>query len=453
MTQTQPSLPPVVHDQASTGATLALIWLVLAFADETVRKGLESGTVLATALKDPVLVALGLLLWWRRPSLGRPLVPMVPWLFFAGASVLLTGTAGGPVFAIAAARTYVFLPLAAALLGAVVARRRPEMASLARLWLVLAIGACAVALLQDTTRSSLPLILQRRLYIERHPLAEADYVESVFASPQTFALVCITTFAYLLDRLFASSRATVRPAILAGLLAYGVYLSEIRTGLVMLVVLSGILLALRLLEGRPLAVSAFGITLLAAVWMLATEGEGLVERIEQRAAFHRDAFRWEEVEFRLRLPLLEFVETHRYDPTFLGEGAGQSGSLRQLHLQEDSLAAPFSHDSGLFMLVVEFGIGGTACFLLPFGIAVARGLGSRGGERAGPELAVLLVLLCWFLFKSHTIVFTGISSVIFFGHLGMLLAGEPDRDGPRSRSPATRALVLQGSRLVARHRE
>jgi hypothetical protein len=427
--------PRAVRPSLTSAFSPVVFWLragyvSLAFTDELLRRGSASGSVFFTSLKDVVLMVAAVRILFERPYLASVVVPLYPFVAFAAASSVYSSFDGGLLFGLACARSYVVLPLAAAIIGAAVVDVGWREQRVVRLWLVLAGVTCIVALLQEYVRGVLPEVLARRLYMAFHAESQKPYVEGVFASPMTLAVMGLVGFAYAFDRglglLLVKGRAWQAWIGGAMVLGYIVYLSRLRTGFVYLVVMGLVLVWRRVFRLGAPALFLLGL-LFALVFdvFVAPRLSQAVSSGELDDTYQAKAFLPERIRGVAQFSFSEF-ELRGYPPTLFGEGAGSSGQLRDLSDAGPSRLVPRSPDSGLFMATVEFGLVGLVLLVFPVFWGVGRLLTvvRRGAAGAVPfvHAFVLVALFMWFLLKSHAAVSTGFTAALIFGHLGAVLA-------------------------------
>jgi hypothetical protein len=407
--------------------------------DESIRKALPSQPVVVTAFKDGLLMLAGLIVVSRRINqLWGSLLLFAPWcLLTLLSSFYVAMDLGATLAPLAVARTYGAVPLLLACgyyLG-------EQPAALRRVAAVFAVGATAavlVSILQEHARASLPSFLTVRIYKEGHSLAGGLYNESIFAAPQTLAVVLLVFMTFLAAGLiFAQGtgmRWAVRVTAQAGLLclaAYALYLSRIRVA----VPLAAFTLALVVVlsprggaaPGKVLLRVASGVIALSAVavvFVAISPPHAVGTRAAERdAAFYMRLLDPTEWAHRLTLVFREIQDLPGHNMLF-GYGAGTGGSIRPVIFTPKIGVIPPVLDTGGMLIYHELGLLGVAAFAMSYVWLLVR----RTWQALAlpsvppgmvPALSIALALLIWFVLKSHTIVGNGLSHALWLGTAGM----------------------------------
>lgn len=420
--------------------TLIYIGLGLAFVDETVRKSIPGAPILVTAVKDVVLIAAGFLIILQTRGLSRTygkyfapwvLVTFVSglWVFTWFHSLLLLG---------ATIRSYCLMPLLFAV-GYYLGVKEEARRRVTRIFLIGGLLVIAVAVAQEFAREALPSFLSTRIYRVRHGGAGGDYNESLFASPQTLSHVAVVLAAWSFTSLvlpgFSRRRFSPLGLLLLGLI--GVYLSRIRTALLILVmVLFIIWLGVWKVATRPgqmpaplrglvvaLVILVLGSACYVAIYSgLKDMGD---EDLARDILFYERALDFETIKLRSGLFLLEFQTSGEHD-WFFGNGAGTGGRMRGF-VDIDFHSIPAVSDTGLYLLYHEMGMVGLVSFLVCFGALLLRcalflSVRPTIPPVALPTFALGAALLLWFLFKSHTCIANGFTRIIWMGSMGICCA-------------------------------
>jgi uncharacterized membrane protein len=304
---------------------------------------------------------------------------------------------------------------------------------------VLLVGAAGVSLVQDMDRAALPAVLSKRLYMEGNSLAYAPYNESVFATPQTLAVIAFVTFAHAWTLLISRRRQPLPGTVfLLGLVivaAGAAYLSRIRTSLVLGAFYAVLSVTLRV-RWRGAFIAA-ALVLVAYAAKVEIPGVGQLFEEDRTTRYYTMAFESQELMTRTRGPIDEAYAYHAYSPSILGDGGGNSGALRGLR-DSPPWFVPVTNDTGYFLILVEFGLLGVVLL----GAALLA-VGVRGFTRPPPWLPDIglayAMLLVWFSMKSATILTNGVAETMLFAHLGACYAGVGGEEGAwrtRPRSPS-----------------
>lgn len=424
---------------------LLLCGLFIAFLDESVRKVMPEQPIYVTAVKDFLFLLAGMLALVRFPQFHRHVLLFVPWVLYTLASaVMVTMTYDTYLLPAAIVRTYASAPLLLACglyLGSTpVALRRAA--------IVFVIGASAAVLvtfLQETMRDALPGALSVRIYSDRHSLAGGNFNESLFASPQILAQVAVAFFALLVTAMLVTDRplrvAVLLPVLAAALLT--VYLSRIRTGLLVAALVAALVALLLVLRsgvglGRVLRrLGAVAVVCVAAGSVLAalTDDPYRARDLERDKNFFLHLLNPAELTQRLLFFVHEIEGWPDHD-ALTGYGAGTGGLTRSVIGETEVLAVPRIHDSGIALIYHELGLLGVATFALGYlGTLLRTSLRAAAGPglppEAAPTLAVAAGFTVWFLFKSHPVIANGCSHFLWLACLGIATAAVD-----RSRQPA-----------------
>lgn len=423
----------------STGSRPALEWMIvlaviLGFCDESIRKAIPGNPVLVTAVKDVLFCGVGLSVLLGSVWARKLAVWWTPWILYVMASGVEVWQADrSDMHLLSVMRTYLG-PVWLMIVGSYVGSHLSLLQKVKSNFLVGTLLAVAVAGLQEVARDKLPAFLSTQiLLIDGHSFAGGRYNESLFGSPQTLATCCMVA-AVVAFQLAFYNRGRYDAAVCLLLFATGMYLSRIRTVLMMC---PAAFLLICLLWHRWQKHQAMLLVRWVVVGCVLAGGSGLFVNLGGFDWWSRESgvdltkeSRYleylgesEEHSWRFIYFLTEFeirsVPAARYP---FGYGAGTSGSLRSFLSREDHFI-PESHDTGIFLLVAEFGLVGLAFFLTPLVmlcIVCLRGLTLR---RPPPDavwaFASGLVFLLWFLLKSYTIMNNGFSQMLWFGSLGI----------------------------------
>lgn len=414
--------------------TLAVVGI---FCDESLRKALPDQPVLVTCVKDVLLALAGasllLLGRWR----STPAAMLLPWcvvVVFSELGVLLES--GVWTHGLAVVRTYLGLVWLFAV-GAEIGSHERLLNRLGRIFLVGTVAAALVAVAQEMARDALPSFLSQRIYMEGHSEAGGAYNESLFASPSILAEVLLVGATSILATICLGEQRRI--AGLAGILlchCVGIYLCRIRIGVSALVASAAVVAVISFVGGgaavRARLVGRLGATVVLLGILLLPAVLWRVDRIwlssadvdlVQEGAFYSSLGQHDEL---LQRALYFMEETRMHDISvsglLFGYGAGTAGALRDFLGAWDS-PAPKITDTGIVLLLSEFGVAGLVVFLGGvLGIQLKLFLAIRHLPVSTPmawSFAVSLVLLFWFLFKSHTVISNGTSLILWFGSLGI----------------------------------
>ncbi len=414
---------------------MVVLAVILGFCDESIRKAIPGNPVLVTTAKDVLFCWGGMIVLISSVWARKLAVWWTPWILYVVASGIEVWQADGSnLHLLSVMRTYLG-PVWLMSVGSYVGSHLLLLRKVKSIFLVGALLAVAVAGLQEVARDKLPAFLATQiLLIDGHSFAGGRYNESLFGSPQTLATCCMVAAVVAFQLAFYNRRRYDAAACLL-LFVAGMYLSRIRTVFLMFPV--ALLLTCLLwhrwqkhqamLLGRWIVVgcvlaggSGLFVSLGGFDWWSRESGVDLTKE----SRYFEFLGESEEHSWRLIYFLTEFeirsVPAARYP---FGYGAGTSGSLRSFLSREDHFI-PESHDTGIFLLVAEFGLVGLAFFLTPLvmlSTVCLRGLTLR---RPPPDavwaFASGQVLLLWFLLKSYTIMNNGFSQMLWFGSLGIV---------------------------------
>ncbi len=428
-------LGPPVHWRVFE--TVTILAVVVVFCDESLRKALPGQPVLVTCAKDVLLAVagVGLLVLGRWRS--APVLLLLPWsivVAFSALGVLLEY--GVWTHGLAIVRTYLG-PVWLVAVGAEIGGHERLLNRLSRVFLVGTVAAVFVAMAQEMARDALPGFLSQRIYMEGHSEAGGMYNESLFASPSILAEVLLVGATAVLATICLDERRRI--AGWAGILlchCVGIYLCRIRIGVSALVASAAVVAAISFLAGntaiRARLVQRLGTTAVLFGLLLLL---GLMWRVDKVWLSSADVDLSREGEFYSRLGqheellqrTLYFVEEVRFHEMsvsglLFGYGAGTAGALRDFLGTRDS-PAPRITDTGIVLLLAEFGVVGLLVFLGGvLGIQFQLALAMRNLRVTTPmvwSFAASLVLLLWFLLKSHTVISNGTSLILWFGSLGI----------------------------------
>ena len=149
--------------------------ILLAFVDESVRKMFASQPIYVTSVKQGVVLLAGVLILfaWHAAIAGIRLLLFLPWSIYtliSGTLVSFDYDAPRLVFAVIA--TYCSAPLLFAV-GYYLGLFPDALRKVSKIFLIGAIAAIIVAILQEFIRSMLPGFLAVRVYKESHVCARA----------------------------------------------------------------------------------------------------------------------------------------------------------------------------------------------------------------------------------------------------------------------------------------
>jgi hypothetical protein len=440
-----------LHSPVKTISNVLLFGgLIIAFVDESVRKILPEQPVVVTAAKDILWVPAGLLAFeMYKHELRRFLGFFLCWTMLALASSLYMGLAYGSVIGVLASlKVYGLFSLwffCGYYLGKndVVRRRYYE------LFMLGSVVALIVTFLQEFARDSLPPFLSTRIYIESHPLAGGTYNESLFAT--MYILSKVLLYAVAISFIWFSGQKRISSALwvwsLLGIsvIFAGIVLSRSRVTLMLGVFFLLVIWALsaykqktdkshiatRKLASGLCVVLGLGAVLIFA-FMPAKDPEDSLGRdveffkwlVDPDELAHR--FMWLfEVE-------LEGLKDHNW---FFGYGAG-AGTLQPFYpgLPDD---IPAVLDTGLFMIVNEFGLFGLLFFFICFGGLTVSCLQKilASPHIPGsvlPLFAINVTFLILFSWKYHVTLRNGFSQFLWLSSLGICCAQLSDCQSPMS---------------------
>lgn len=400
--------------------------LLLGFVDEGVRKILPGAPVWVTSVK--VLTALLALAFWAGEAGGPPGVAVkyhVLWLvavFLSACSLVVQGMPVVPV--LISSLVYcgcVFYTLVGVKIGA-----DPALFSGIKtlFWVGVVLSLC-VGFAQEFDRGALPRFFSKRIFIEKHSDAVGSYVESIFASPTIFAEFLTVALACTL---FDGEEAGYWGPVFSGALVLGILVSRTRAAIVFAAALLLLKLAtLAFGSKRGLRRGAAGfLTLFCVVASVYACSD-----LAKDSSFFSATIDSGQLEGRALIFGNERGALVDHD-WVLGYGIGTGGSMRSMYGASVD-AIPEVYDTGLFLLYHELGAVGVASFLAIFlGLAVhAYGRGRAEFRSNLRYYASILVLLAWFLFKTHAMLSNIFSCMLWFGLVGLVLG--------RSGAPAPQA--------------
>jgi hypothetical protein len=420
---------------------LALL-LVVVLAEDSLRKGLP-GTPYAVSLGKDLLVAACYLSFLFRPadrigvrrgSRGERVLVYLPLLVW---SVFVVMQAFNPhlphiLVGISGIRTWIlFVPLMGLLAHTF---RSSDDADMVLRWIAyLAIPFAAVALLQNMYFDSLPAFLANSAFAKFRSLESGDhvrYIESVFASPTLYSLVCVFQLCLVVGLLKIPRPR--RQTLLLWLAGYasvaGAHLSGVRTGLLfcaaaVLALLPLILIRHERVHGgrarRP------GLILGGMAGLMI--GAVLIGSMQPARA---EAF-WSGLEISIVGERMEESLAHvRVEQTPpLGFGTGAAGKSGQIMTLLGGEAMGFEEvEWGNLLVRYCFGPVGMwfGLFLLLWMLAGLFRIAWRNRmARFAPVRFALWVYLCaqmgWFLFKAYPVMENGTMLLMFWSAAGLII--------------------------------
>jgi hypothetical protein len=419
-----------------------LLLLVVVVAEDSLRKALPGAPYAVSLGKDLLVAACYLSFLFRPPdrigvrhgSKGERIgvyLPLVIWCAFVVVQAfnphlphILVGISG--------IRTWIlFIPLMGLLAHTF---RKSDDADLALRWIAyLAIPLAGVALLQNLYFDSLPAFLANSAFAKFRSLESGDhvrYIESVFASPTLYSLVCVFQLCLVVGLLkIPRPRAQTLLLWLAGYASVmGAHLSGVRTGLLfcgaaVLALLPLILIRHERVRGgrarRPGLVAGGLVGLMI--------GAILVGSMQPTRA---EAF-WSSLEFSIVGERMEESIVHvQAEPTPpLGFGTGAAGKSGQIMTLLGGEALGFEEvEWGNLLVRYCYGPVGMwfGAFLLLWMLAGLLRIAWRNRmARFAPVRFALWVYLCaqmgWFLFKAYPVMENGTMLVMFWSAAGLII--------------------------------
>ena len=397
---------------------LICLSLLLGFFDEGIRKILPGAPVSVTSIK--VLVALSALLFCGSEIRGGLKVAVkfhALWflaIFLSACSLIVQGM---PVFPVLASFLMYSGCIFYTLVGVKIGSDPVLFSKIKTLfWAGVALSLC-VAFIQETDRGILPQFFSRRIFIEKHSEAVGSYVESIFTSPTIFAeFLCVALACILFD----GDEPGYLVSFLSGLLVLGILLSRTRVA----IFLAGALFLLKIFMApfaskRDFRKKALNIMILFSV----VASVYAYSDLQKDSSFFSAVVDSDKLEGRAFIFGNEQGALVGHD-WVLGYGIGTGGSMRSMY-GESVDGIPEVYDTGLFLLYHEMGVVGVVSFLaIFFGLAVhAYGRGMDEFKSNLKYYCSILVLLIWFLFKTHAILSNIFSSMLWFGLVGLVIGG------------------------------
>jgi len=410
---------------------LVLFSIILAFLDEGVRKVTPGHSVMITSMKSALLFVVGLHSILSSRKSKNLIFPFVPWIVYHFISSSISAYRNHSYILLLGTHFVYMGPILLLAAGSYIGARKNLMRKLIVIMVVGLICVAVVGIMQEFARGTLSPFFSYRLYRAKHSMASGYYVDSLFASPQNVAVMgAVSMIIGILGGYSARNTDRAFLWILFCILSILItYLSRVRTGMLLLVLGFSMVYFLsnriRFLNRRVchFAVASL-IIITSCAFFFPSVTDGLISRsdIGSEMSYYSSLFDPYILLDRATVFAREIEYLPKHD-FFFGYGAGWSGSLSRFATANEGIFAK-AHDSGLFLIYCEFGLLGIILFVAPVllkaftSFAVVKRTNFCSLYAIG-SISITLILLIWFLVKSHAILANSFSSILLFGSLGI----------------------------------
>lgn len=403
--------------------------ITIAFVDESIRKILPGNPVFITGIKDIFLIVTALLILSRFRPARNSIIIYTPWaLYVLFSSFFVYIESGSLLHLLVSIKVYTGFILMFAV-GVYLGKMNTLRSKAIKIFMVGAIITALVGLTQEFARGMLPTFLSTKIFDKvSHSLAGGgEYVESLFASPQTFAVCMVVATLGLITNLNMTPTTTKRRLLILTailLFSFGAYFSRIRIALLLLAL--GLIFLIyildnghrvRIIKRITFIASIVGIlSLIFTIFHSGGDSGTYNDEVLQDTGFYSDLISQDKVSSRISYAFNSL--NLNAENAFFGYGAGTSGVTRKL-LANPALFGPGGYDSGIEMTFYQFGFIGILLFFYPiirinwYCITMAKRVHKLETDVVWSTI-ISLIFLIWFSLKANSVLENSFQQIMWF---------------------------------------